>query len=53
VCVLYDTRPVYILRETEMTGEWLLIGGAYVYGLMDLTETLKSPRGADEVFTII
>jgi hypothetical protein len=53
VCVLYGTRPVYILRETEVTGEWLLIGGAYVYGLMDLTETVKNARGTDEVFTIV
>jgi hypothetical protein len=46
-------KAVYILRETEVTGEWLLIGGAYVYGLMDLTETLKGARGVDEVFTIV
>ncbi|PMD26431.1 hypothetical protein NA56DRAFT_344945 [Hyaloscypha hepaticicola] len=37
VCVLYGTRPVYVLRESEGTGEWLLIGGAYVHELMDLT----------------
>ncbi len=53
VCVLCGTRPVYILRETEVTGEWLLIGSAYVYGLMDLTETLKSAKGADKVFTVV
>jgi hypothetical protein len=54
VCVLYGTKPPYILREVEeKTGEWLLIGDAFVHGLMELSETLKSARGPDEVFTIV
>ena len=54
VCVLYGTRPLFILREAEeKTGEWSLIGDAFVHGLMELSETLKSARGPDEVFTIV
>jgi hypothetical protein len=54
VCVLYGTRLLFILREVEeKTGEWLLIGEAFIHGLMELSETLKSARGPDEVFTIV
>ncbi|KAH8767859.1 heterokaryon incompatibility protein-domain-containing protein [Hyaloscypha finlandica] len=54
VCVLYGTKPPYVLREVEeKTGEWSLIGDAFVHGLMELGETLKSARGPDEVFTIV
>jgi hypothetical protein len=54
VCVLYGTKPLFILREVEeKTGEWSLIGDAFVHGLMELSETLKSARGPDEVFTIV
>jgi hypothetical protein len=54
VCVLYGMRPLYILREVEeKTGEWSLIGDAFVHDLMELSETLKRARGPDEVFTIV
>jgi hypothetical protein len=54
VCVLYGTKQPYIMREVEeKTGKWSLIGAAFVHGLMELSETLKSARGPDEVFTIV
>lgn len=51
VCVLYDALALFILRKRD-GGGWTLIGDAYVYGLMDLEETLKQPRMEDEVFEI-
>jgi hypothetical protein len=54
VCVLYGTKLPYIMREVEeKTGKWSLIGDAFVHGLMELSETLKSARGRDEVFTVV
>jgi len=51
VCVLYDAPALFILQKRE-GGGWTLIGDAYVYGLMDLEETLKQSRMEDEVFEI-
>lgn len=51
VCVLYDAPALFILQRRE-GGGWTLIGDAYVYGLMDLEETLKQSRMEDEVFDI-
>jgi len=51
VCVLYDAPALFILRKRE-GGGWTLIGDAYVYGLMNLEETLKQSKVEDEVFEI-
>jgi hypothetical protein len=54
ICVFYGCGPLFALREVEeRTGEWRLIGDAFVHGLMELNETPQSARGPDEEFVII
>lgn len=50
--MLYNQRPVFILRIEDETGEALLIGEAYVDGIMIYNEVSVSERGKDEIFII-
>ena len=55
VCVIYDAQTLFLLRPmVKEDGEegWFFVGDAYVYGMMDLRETLKGKRGEDQIFKI-
>ncbi|KAL8821404.1 MAG: hypothetical protein Q9223_000553 [Gallowayella weberi] len=52
VCVFYSAAPLFVLRfEGKMT-RGMLIGDAFVDGLMDLGRIPPEARGADEQFCV-
>jgi hypothetical protein len=53
VCVLYGASPLYILRPlVGKENGYMLIGNAYIHGLMELDKTPIEVRGPDETFRI-
>ncbi len=48
VATVLDHR---MIKEDGEEG-WFFVDDAYVYGMMDLRETLKGKRGEDQIFKI-
>ena len=52
LCLFYGAGSVFLLRSTnvERGAGWLLKRDTFLYGQIELSETPKEARGADEVF---
>ena len=52
ICVFYSAAPLFVLRFGVKMDIGMLVGDAFVYGLMDLEKMPQAARGEDKQFCV-